>query len=84
MKLRRKIVLGLGVGAFAPRATLAQQARKIWRVGMLSVASKKFYVDAGWQSLFVQGMREHGYGEGKDFVLEERFADSSSLACPPW
>ena len=75
MVKRRDFVIALGAGALAPFASFAQQRGKVWRVGMLSLQSKKFYVDSGYEKLFLQGMREQGYAEGRDFVIEERFAE---------
>ena len=75
MVTRRRVVIGLGVGALTPLASFAQQPRKVWRIGVLQLASKKFYVDIGSQKMFLQGMREHGYALDKDFIVEERFAD---------
>ena len=75
MVTRRRVVLGLGVGALAPRASLAQQPRKVWRIGLLLIGSKEYFVNNGFQKLFLQGMREHGYALDRDFIIEERFAD---------
>ena len=75
MVARRRVVLELGVGALTPLAAFAQQPRKVWRIGVLQLVSKEFYVSAGNQKLLLQGMLEHGYALGRDFLLEERFAD---------
>ena len=75
MVARRRVVLELGVGALTPLAAFAQQPRKVWRIGVLQLVSKEFYVSAGNQKLLLQGMLEHGYALGRDFILEERFAD---------
>jgi putative tryptophan/tyrosine transport system substrate-binding protein len=51
----------------------AQQQKKIPRIGYLSLGTLTtitFRIDA-----FRQGLRQLGYMEGKDFVIEERFAD---------
>ena len=75
MVTRRRVVLGLGVGALTPLASFAQQPRKVWRIGVLQLASKNSYVNTGRQEMFLQGMREQGYAMGTDFIVEERFAD---------
>jgi ABC-type uncharacterized transport system substrate-binding protein len=51
----------------------AQQQKKIPRIGYLALSTRTaiaFRIDA-----FRQGLRQLGYMEGKDFVIEERFAD---------
>ena len=67
--MRRREFVGLVGGAAAgPFAARAQVAGKVWRIGVLGgsplpVLSQNY-------SGFLQGMRELGYIEGKDFVSE--------------
>ena len=71
---RRRFLATLGGAAAAwPLAAGAQQGSKVWRIGWLSGASRE--ATSGLQSAFLQGMRELGYFEGRDFVMESRFAD---------
>jgi hypothetical protein len=71
---RREFITLLGGAAAAwPLAARAQQGSKVWRIGWLSGASRE--ATSGLQSAFLQGMRELGYVEGRDFVMESRFAD---------
>jgi putative ABC transport system substrate-binding protein len=79
---RRRVALGLGAGAFAPLATLAQQRPVKWRIGVLQLSSKEFFVQGGYQQEFLAGMRERGYVLGTDFVLDERFADGDVARLP--
>jgi putative tryptophan/tyrosine transport system substrate-binding protein len=68
---RREFMTLIGSAAAAwPLAALAQQAGKVWRIGFLSAVSREssFRSYAALQ----QGMRELGYVEGKDFVIEWR------------
>ena len=68
---RRDFFTLLGGAAVAwPLAAGAQQARKVWRIGFLSAVSREssFRSYAALQ----QGMRELGYVEGNDFVIEWR------------
>jgi len=51
----------------------AQQQKKIPRIGYLRFPDKTT-VSAYRIDSFRQGMRQLGYAEGKDFVIEERFA----------
>ena len=51
----------------------AQQAKKIPRIGYLSAASASSQVT--YLEAFRQGLRELGYSEGKNIVIEERYAE---------
>ena len=69
---RRRLLIALGAGALAlPLAPLAQQQGKVRRIGFLAVRSKStpsnpdVYYDA-----FVNGMRDLGYVEGRNFLME--------------
>ena len=69
--MTRREFVGLVGGATAwPLAALGQVAGKVWRLGFLSVTPQAIFspVYCG----FVQGMRELGYVDGKDFVSEWR------------
>jgi putative ABC transport system substrate-binding protein len=68
---RRELLAALGGAAVAwPLAAGAQQTGKIWRIGFLSAVARS--AASGSYASFVQGMRELGYVEGKDFVIEWR------------
>src|SRR5690349_7181236 len=70
---RRAFVTGLGAVLAAPRVAGAQQAGKVYRIGMLGPARGE---QAGpYFAAFRQRMREHGWSEGTDFVLEIRLAE---------
>ena len=75
MITRRKFIMVFGAGAFAPFASFAQQQDKVWRVGIL-VYRHVNLVDADYYyGPFTQGMRELGYVEGKNLMLEWRSAE---------
>ena len=80
---RRKVVLALGASAFAPRPSFAQQPPKVWRIGFLAVGlrSTPSNPEVNYDA-FVQGMRELGYLEGKNLVIEWRFADGKYERLP--
>src|SRR5688572_16380218 len=64
----------------AQLAADAQQPEKTYRVAYLAAASR-----SGNQALltwFEQGMRELGYVEGRNLVLERRFADGQLERLP--
>ena len=73
---RRSAVAGLGAGLLAGAFPSLGQQAKVARIGILSARSRP---TAGnpepfWGS-FVQGMRELGYVEGKNLLIEWRYAD---------
>ena len=74
MNNRRKLLVALGAGALvSPLSSLAQPQTKVWRIGLLhseSLSRTQDRVDA-----FRAGLRELGYEEGKNLVIEFRWAD---------
>lgn len=83
MNNRRKLIAALGAGLLtAPFGASAQQQGKVWRVGILFPGSRQSLQDAGRDQLFQQGMRELGYVEGKNLLLEWRFADGNATRLP--
>src|SRR5215472_7429566 len=68
---RRPLLVALGGAAAAwPLAARAQQGGKVWRIGYVAGVSRS--AASGSYAAFVQGMRELGYVEGKNFVIEWR------------
>jgi putative tryptophan/tyrosine transport system substrate-binding protein len=57
----------------APLAVEAQQAGKPLRIGVLTAQSRETST-ASWES-FRQGLRDLGWEEGRNLVIEARFAD---------
>jgi putative ABC transport system substrate-binding protein len=83
MNHRRKLVIALGAGALAaPFASFAQQQGKVWRIGFLYSLSRRSAVDTGRYTTFLEGMRELGHVEGKNLVIERRFADGQYERLP--
>jgi putative ABC transport system substrate-binding protein len=78
----RRTFIGLLGGAMAawPLAARAQQPGKVWRIGFLSGTSRSAV--SGLYDSFVQGMREHGYVDGKDYVIEWRSAEETYERIP--
>src|SRR5712691_9119951 len=77
---RRDFITLAGSGAAAlpalcPLAAHAQQARKVWRIGFLAGATRPAQLGSSVYAGFLRGMRELGYVEGRDFVMEWRFAE---------
>jgi putative ABC transport system substrate-binding protein len=79
MITRRKLLVALGASALTtPFASFAQQQGKIWRVGVLSARSRPASLDSFVFGAFRRGMRELGYVEGKNLMIEWRFADNKA------
>ena len=78
MNNRRRLVIAFGAGALAaPLASWAQQG-KVWRIGFISGAAPPASLETAPQGGFLQGMRELGYVEGRNFVMEWRFAEAKA------
>ena len=83
MKNRRKILFALGAGALAASfGSTAQPQSKVWRVGFLTVPNRPADLDAHYLGGLAKGMRELGYVEGKNLVIEWRFADNDLKRVP--
>jgi putative ABC transport system substrate-binding protein len=66
---RREFITFLGSAAAAwPFDALAQQAGKVWRMGFIAHGHESFY-----DALF-EGLREYGYEEGRNLIVERRYA----------
>ena len=76
MKRREFMALVGGVAASAPFAAWAQQAGKVWRIGVLSGAARPAVLETSIFGGFLQGLRELGYVEGRNFIIEWRFAEA--------
>ncbi|NQV85714.1 MAG: ABC transporter substrate-binding protein [Woeseiaceae bacterium] len=78
MITRRKIIIALGAGAFAPAVSFAQEQGKVWRVGFLAYRHMEFVDADNFYGRFTQGMRELGYVAGKNLVIEWRSAEGET------
>jgi putative ABC transport system substrate-binding protein len=68
---RRAFLAGTGaVLLAAPLAAEAQQTGNVWRIGLLGSSSPE--ASRIWEGFF-QGLRELGYVEGQNFLIEGRF-----------
>jgi putative ABC transport system substrate-binding protein len=78
---RRTFLAGTGaVLLAAPVAAQAQQAGKLWRIGFLSAGSSP--VNPPVKGPFRQGLEDLGYVEGRDFVMEVRWAEGRPERLP--
>jgi putative tryptophan/tyrosine transport system substrate-binding protein len=74
--IRRREFMALlgGAAATCPLGARAQQSERIWRIGFILGASPPSQFGLGFLGGLAQGMRELGYAEGRDFVIEWRSA----------
>jgi len=71
-KKRRQLLIALGAAALVPPlASFAQQTRKVWRIGVLEATSS----NSVFLPEFRKGLRDLGYVEGENLVIEYRSAD---------
>src|SRR5256885_897316 len=73
MNRRQTLASLLGFGIVGAGG-LAQKQSRVFRIGYLSSSARPTSVNSAFVA-FRQGMREHGYIEGKNLVIESRFAD---------
>jgi putative tryptophan/tyrosine transport system substrate-binding protein len=70
---RRTFIGGVAGGVLAaPLGSFAQQRGKVWRVGVLNTSTS---MNATQLEAFRKGLRELGYVEGENLVIEYRSAD---------
>ncbi len=83
MNHRRKLIIAAGPGIFAASFfSFAQQpgqaalpaTGKIWRIGFLALPGRPADLDSHYYAAFKHGMRELGYVEGKNLIIEWRWA----------
>jgi putative ABC transport system substrate-binding protein len=72
---RREFILAFGGAAamFAPLPLSAQSSSKVWRIGVLETTSMA--LNAPNFDAFRQSLRDLGYVEGQNFIIEYRSAD---------
>jgi len=75
---RRRIILAIGASSLAvPLSSFAQQHAKVWRIGFLAPRSRPESIETDLYGSFVRGMRDLGYVEGNNLLIEWRFADNN-------
>jgi putative tryptophan/tyrosine transport system substrate-binding protein len=70
---RREVIAGLGSAATWPMVARAQQAGKVVRIGFLGSASPSDL--ANQLAVFKAGLRDLGYIEGGNIIIEYRWAE---------
>ena len=91
MNQRRNLIVAAGTGALAaPFAVLAQRPSapagapgKIWRLGILTLLGRPAVLDTHFfTGGTLRGLRDFGYVEGKNLVIEWRFGDNDARRLP--
>src|SRR5437762_5945258 len=77
---RRGFLLAIGALLAAPLAAEGQHAGKVYRIGYLSAPTRES-VEQGVQS-FLRALRELGWVEGQNLVIEYRWADGNIERLP--
>ena len=79
---RRAFISGMTVGLLAaPLAAEAQQAGKVYRVGILTNMASDPAEARLWQA-FRSGLRERGWIEGQNILIEFRAAEGTTARLP--
>jgi len=79
MMRRRKLLLAFGAGSlsvFLP--AFAQQEKRVRRIGYFSGSSAQG--NAAWLAAFREGMAELRWVEGRDYAIDERYANGVAQA----
>src|SRR5215469_13594241 len=69
---RRTFIMLLGSASAWPLDALAQQKDKVWRMGFIAHGHEHFY-----DALF-EGLRGYGYEEGRNLIVERRYAHGAT------
>src|SRR5437764_2804812 len=77
---RRDVAISLLVLGVLPCISVAQQPGKVWRVGMLE--TMPMAPNAANLNAFLKAMRELGYVEGQNLLLDYRSADGRAERFP--
>ena len=79
---RRTFIGGIACNlVIAPATALAQPAGKVYRIGYLSIASASTTYTRPLEA-FRQGLRELGWEEGRNLLIEYRFAEGRADRLP--
>jgi len=77
--IRREFITLLGGAAAWPLAARAQQAGKVYRIGVFTQGAP--LMSKTW-SIFIDGLNELGWTEGKNIAFEPRYAENDLARLP--
>ena len=71
--MERRTFLAMVSGSLlaAPLAAEAQPAGKVWRIGWLGISPPSALLSQA----FLQGLRDHGFVEGQNVIIERRYSE---------
>src|SRR5215210_2287478 len=73
---RRDFIAAFAGAAVCPIAAKAQQPKKVARIGFLVTPPLESPETRAILNAFYRGLREHGYIDGQNMIVEVRAADS--------
>lgn len=83
MRTRRGLLLAVGGGLLAlPFRSLAQPKERVWRVGLLWPRAHLEPSASDYYDEVPKGLRDLGYVEGKNLVIETRYAEGNYERLP--
>src|SRR5262245_45738491 len=77
---RREFITLLGGAVSWPLAAHAQQSGKVWRIGMLEMIAPT--ANSSNLDSFRKGLRDLGYVEGQNLIIDYRSADGRAERFP--
>jgi len=81
--MRRRTLLGFTTAALAaPSSLLAQQANRVYRIGFLSGQAPTLEVRSLVWEPFLRGLRDKGWIEGNNLIIESRWAEGTRERIP--
>ena len=82
MRRRKFIMLACGAAVAWPLATRSQHRERVRRIGFLGGSARPVSLESSQYGGLLQGLRELDYVEGRDFVIEWRFAEGRNEIIP--